>query len=875
MAKDLPDNLVDLLSQWNGHQFPSVGDPDGIRPAGDDDGGNEPPDDYDEYPLLPLRDQVVFPHVVSPLFIGRDQSIKAVEAAYAQNRPIVVVALSPDARAADDHMAGAQSLSLDNLYRVGTEVEIGRVLRLPDGTTSALVQGRRRLAIDELVQNEPYLIVKATPLAETATRKTSVEALMRAVLALFERCAQLSRTISEEAYVFAINITDPGQLADMVASSLDLKLEERQEILEEIDPEARLKQLSILLARELDVLELEERIHSLVQQEVDRGQREYFLREQMRIIQSELGEADVYTEEINKLKERILESEIPEETRDKALHELDRLGAMPPLSPETGIIRTYLDWLLDLPWSEMTEDNLDIQRAETILESSHYGLTKIKERVLEHIAVRRLTTRQLEADPSSEHKPRSPVLCFVGPPGTGKTSIGKSIAQALGRNFVRVSLGGVRDEAEIRGHRRTYIGALPGRIIQTMRQAKTANPVFMLDEIDKLGADFRGDPSAALLEALDPEQNHAFSDHYLEVPFDLSRVMFITTANILGPIPPALHDRMEVIEFSGYIEEEKIEIARRFLIPRQLGEHGLATLDIIFSDGAIQTIIREYTYEAGVRNLEREIAQVCRKLARQAAEDKPLPRHITSRSLHHYLGPPTFDYWKGQPRDEVGVATGVAWTEAGGDLMPIEVVLMEGKGTLTLTGQLGDVMQESAQAAMSYARSYLSAGSEIGIAEESDQLDFEKIDVHIHVPEGAIPKDGPSAGITIATALISALTGSPIRRDVAMTGEITLRGRVLAIGGLKEKAMCAHRAGIKTFLLPKRNEKNLVDIPRKVRRDMSFVFVEQMDQVLEHALLPADSSHPADGQDTSRPPPANEHARQSAQRSLKQRGGPK
>jgi ATP-dependent Lon protease len=591
----------------------------------------------------------------------------------------------------------------------------------------------------------------------------------------------------------------------------------------------------------------------------------------MRIIQNELGEADVYTEEINKLRERILESEIPEETRDKALHEIDRLGAMPPLSPETGIIRTYLDWLLDLPWSETTKDNLDIQRAETILESSHYGLTKIKERILEHIAVRRLTTHQLETTPSTEHKPRSPVLCFVGPPGTGKTSIGKSIAQALGRNFVRVSLGGVRDEAEIRGHRRTYIGALPGRIIQTMRQAKTANPVFMLDEIDKLGADFRGDPSAALLEALDPEQNHAFSDHYLEVPFDLSRVMFITTANILGPIPPALHDRMEVIEFSGYIEEEKIEIANRFLIPRQLGEHGLATLDIGFSRGAIQTIIRKYTYEAGVRNLERQIAQVCRKLARLAAEDKPLSRQITSRSLHRYLGPPPFDYWKGQPRDEVGVATGVAWTEAGGDLMPIEVVLMEGKGTLTLTGQLGDVMQESAQAALSYTRSYLSTCSSSDVA-DSDRPDFDKLDVHVHVPEGAIPKDGPSAGITIATALISALTESPIRRDVAMTGEITLRGRVLAIGGLKEKAMSAHRAGIKTFLLPKRNEKDMVDIPRKVQRDMSFVFVEQMGQVLEYALV-TDLCRPENVQEKSRPSPANEHTRQSAQHSPKQRGG--
>jgi ATP-dependent Lon protease len=690
--------------------------------------------------------------------------------------------------------------------------------------------------------------------------------------------------VSEEAYIFAMNITEPGHLADMVTSSLDLKLEERQELLQELDPELRLKRLSILLARELDVLELEERIHSLVQQEVDRSQREYFLREQMRVIQNELGEGDIFTQEVGQLKEQIQASDMPDPVREKALHEVERFGAMPPLSPETGIIRTYLDWLLELPWSETTTDNLDIPRAQEILDSSHYGLKKVKERILEHIAVRRLAADQT----------RSPILCFVGPPGTGKTSIGKSIAQALGRSFVRVSLGGVRDEAEIRGHRRTYIGALPGRIIQTMRQAETINPVFMLDEIDKLGADFRGDPSAALLEALDPEQNVAFSDHYLEVPYDLSQVMFITTANILGPIPPALFDRMEIIDFSGYIEEEKMEIARRFLIPKQLREHGLADEQrqshqltdhpVYFSNGSIQTIIREYTYEAGVRNLEREIAKVCRKLARLIAEGKPIPQRINSKSLQRYLGPPPFDYWKGLLTDEVGVATGVAWTQAGGDLMPIEVVLMEGKGNLILTGQLGDIMQESAQAAQSYARSVLSAHplsahssslpstlctqhvspadvpsddtprSDATEPEPADSrppapdptgteqtLDFDKLDIHIHIPEGAIPKDGPSAGITLATALISALTGCPVRKDVAMTGEITLRGRVLPIGGLKEKAMCAHRAGIKAFLLPSRNQKDMVDIPAKVQRDMSFVFVDSMEQVLEQALrAPAD-----------------------------------
>jgi ATP-dependent Lon protease len=806
MSQDLPEHLVDMLSQLSRYGPVNADD------AGKTDSINLSSTKTGEYPLLPLRDQVVFPVIVSPLFVGRDRSIKAVEAAAAHHQRIVVAA---------QRSIDTEHPDFQDLYPVGTEVDIVRVLRLPDGTTSVLVQGLRRVMLEGLVQNEPYLVVSATPLVEKTVQRAKVEALMRAVLALFERCTQLSRTVSEEAYVFAMNIQEPGPLADMIASSLDLPLESRQELLEELNPEARLQRLSVFLARELDVLELEERIHSLVQQEVDRGQREFFLREQMRVIQNELGEGDVYSQEIEELRERIQAAGLPDETQDKALHELDRLSALPPLSPETGIIRTYIDWLLDLPWSQATEDNLDISRAETILESSHYGLKRVKERILEYIAV-----HQLAAD-----KMRSPVLCFVGPPGTGKTSIGKSIAEALGRNFVRVSLGGVRDEAEIRGHRRTYIGALPGRVLQTMRQAKTVNPVFMLDEIDKLGIDFRGDPSAALLEALDPEQNHAFSDHYLEVPYNLSQVMFITTANILDPIPPALHDRMEVIEFTGYIEEEKIEIAHRFLVPKQLEEHGLDAHGISFTSGAIQTIIREYTYEAGVRNLEREIAKVCRKLARLVAEGKSFPHRVINKSLHRYLGPPRFDDWKGLLHDEVGVATGVAWTLGGGDLMPIEVALMEGKGNLTLTGQLGEVMQESAQAALSYTRSFLST-------QEVDLGDFDKIDIHIHVPEGAIPKDGPSAGITIATALISALTEQPVRRDVAMTGEITLRGRVLPIGGLKEKAMCAHRAGIKTFILPRRNQKDMEDIPSKVQRDMSFVFVETMDHVLEHALGP-------------------------------------
>jgi len=600
---------------------------------------------------------------------------------------------------------------------------------------------------------------------------------------------------------------------------------ERQEVLETLDVAVRLQRASVLLAKELDVLELEDRIHSQVQQELDKTQREYFLREQMKVIQNELGEGDIYTQEVNDLRERIAQSDLPEEARARADKELDRLSAMPPMSPETGIIRTYLDWLVELPWSKETEDNLDVKHVEEVLESRHYGLPKAKERILEYIAVRRLAADKM----------RSPILCFVGPPGTGKTSLGKSIAEALGRNFVRVSLGGVRDEAEIRGHRRTYIGSLPGRILQTMRRAETINPLFMLDEVDKLGLDFRGDPAAALLEVLDLEQNNAFSDHYLEVPYDLSKVLFITTANILDPVPPALRDRMEMIEFPGYIDEEKLEIARRFLIPRQLEENGLGETPIAFSEGALRALIREYTYEAGVRNLERTIASICRKVARRVAEGSSVPRNITAAMLNRFLGPPEFIRSLAEEQDGVGIAMGVAWTEGGGDLTPVEVVLMPGKGNLTMTGQLGDVMQESAQAALSYTRSR----SEV-LKIKPDV--FESTDVHVHLPEGAIPKDGPSAGITIATALISAFTGRAVRHDVGMTGEITLRGRVLPVGGLKEKMLAAHRAGLKTVVIPKRNKKDLAEIPKRVKRSINVVLVDQMDAVLTTALLPPSPS---------------------------------
>lgn len=766
-----------------------------------------------EYVVVPLGNTVVFPRVMTPLFIGRNRSVRAVEAALANDLPILVVAQRYD---------DLDDPGPDDLYSIGTEVAIARTLRMPDGSTSLLGHGRQRVQILEYTQVEPFLRARGKPIMEQDHEGLTTEALMRAVLALFEKCVQLSPTLPEESYVAAMNIDEPGWLADLIASVLDLDLEEKQELLETFDTTARLQRLSVLLGRELDVLELENRIHQRVQEEMDRSQREYFLREQMRVIQSELGEIDEQAREITELKERLEEADLPEEVFDKAMRELDRLATMPPMAPETAIIRTYLDWLIELPWREMTEDNMDIAHAAKVLDDHHYGLPKAKERILEYIAVRKL----------APDKMRQPILCFVGPPGTGKTSMGRSIAEALGRKFVRISLGGIHDEAEIRGHRRTYVGAMPGRIIQTMRQAGTINPLFMLDEIDKIGLDFRGDPAAALLEVLDPEQNYAFSDHYLDVPYDLSKVMFITTANVLDTVPPALRDRMEVIYFPGYIEEEKLAIARRFLVPRQIEENGLEKHRLRFTDSALQTIIREYTYEAGVRNLERSIAQICRKVARRVAEGKSAPHQITASSLHRYLGPPEFTQGVIEEQDQVGVATGIAVTEAGGDLLSIEVTLMEGKGSLLLTGQLGEIMQESAQAALSYARSH---AHDLGFAD----VDFDKIDIHIHVPEGATPKDGPSAGITIATALVSALTNRPVYRKVGMTGEITLRGRVLAVGGLREKILAAHRAGLETVIIPKKNEKDLAEVPRRVKRDLRIVLVEHMSEVLPVALAPS------------------------------------
>jgi ATP-dependent Lon protease len=799
-----------------------------------------------ELPVVPLINTVLFPHMLTPLFVGRERSVAAVEEAMEDDRTILAIAQ----REQDTEDVGPA-----DLFTVGVEAHIQRVLKMPDGSTSIVVQGRRRMRVAEFVEERPMLRARAKPIYSDEEKTIAVEAMMRAVLSLFEKVVKLSRTLPDDSYIMAMNVDEPGWLADLIASTLPLDVSRRQEILETIDPEERLRRLSIMLTQEIDVLELESRIHSQVQKEVDKSQREFFLREQMKAIQRELGQEDPLQRELIELREKILAAGMPEKVQLKASEELDRMEAMSPAAPEYSVIRTYLDWLLDLPWTQQTEDTHDLAVAARTLDRNHYGLPKVKERILEFMAVRQLAGARLKA----------PILCFIGPPGVGKTSLGRSIAEALGRKFARISLGGVHDEAEIRGHRRTYIGALPGRIVKTMKEAGTINPVFMLDEIDKLGSDFRGDPAAALLEVLDPEQNNAFTDHYLDVPYDLSRVMFITTANLLDPIPPPLLDRMEVIQLPGYTEEEKLQIARQFLVPKQLEANGLTTNDerpttnakpggvdaagsslvlgpsseelqheLQFGEQALRHLIRFYTYEAGVRNLEREIGSVCRKVARRVAEGRPYPRQVTPNLLGKYLGPARRAHGMAEERDEIGVATGLSWTANGGDTMAIEVSVMEGKGTLTLTGQLGDVMRESAQAALSFARAN---ARRLGI----DDRRFDQTDIHIHVPEGAVPKDGPSAGITLATALISALAGQAVRRDVAMTGEITLRGRVLPVGGIKDKILGAHRAGIRTIILPTKNERDIAEVPGHVKRKLAFIYVEHMDEVIASALsqLPA------------------------------------
>ncbi len=762
--------------------------------------------------VLPLRDLVIFPRMVSPIFVGRESSLLAVQEAQLKDQTILgLIQRDPEI---DDP-------GPDDFLPIGIEMAVGRLLSMPDGAHSALVQGRRRVEVVDFKRTSPYLQVRARPIYESQTPDRQAQALMRSAVDLFDRCVQLDRSIPEEAHLFALNISEPGWLADMIATALPLDYLEKQKLLLSTDPRKRLQKINALLAQEVDMLELEDEIHTRVQSEVDRSQREFYLREQMKAIQTELGEGDIWARDVNELKQKVGAADLPDEPKTVANKEIERLSQMPPMSPEVGIIRTYIDWIVDLPWTKASEDNLDVKNASKILERDHYGLKKAKERIVEYIAVRSLKPK----------KNRQPILCFVGPPGTGKTSLGRSIAEALGRKFVRVSLGGVRDEAEIRGHRRTYIGALPGRILQTMKRAGTANPLFMLDEIDKLGSDFRGDPSSALLEVLDPEQNFAFSDHYLELAFDLSKVMFVTTANSLGNIPAALLDRMEVIEFPGYIEEEKLEIAMRYLIPRQIEENGIGDLGLSFELAALQKLIREYTYEAGVRNLEREIGRICRKVARLKAENKKFPEAVTPQVVEKFLGPQQYYPPEAERQDEVGVVQSLAWTENGGEIMPVEVAVLEGKGGLQMTGQMGDVMQESVQAALTYVKSR-AAQLEI------DPEVFDRMDIHVHMPEGAIPKDGPSAGITMATAMASALTGRPAHSEVGMTGEITLRGRVLPIGGVREKVLAAYRAGIKIVVIPEKNMKDLVDVPKAARNELTIVPVKHMDEILKTALAP-------------------------------------
>ncbi len=768
------------------------------------------PDGLIEAAVLPLRDMVIFPRMVSPIFVGREASLLAVQEAQRKERTVIgLTQKDPE----------VNEPGVNDFLPVGVEMAVGRLLHMPDGSYSALVQGRKRVEVVEYLSFKPYIRVRAGVINEPQTADRQTQALMRSALSLFERCVQLDRSIPEEAHLFALNISEPSWLADMIATSLSLNYEAKLRLLLILDPKARLGQLNAILAQEVDVLELEDEIHSRVQNEVDKSQREFYLREQMKQIQNELGEGDIFSRESSDLKKKVDVANLPEEAKKVALKELERLNQMPPMAPEVGIIRTYIDWIVDLPWSNSTPDNLDVKNAAKILERDHYGLKKAKERILEYIAVRSLKPK----------KERQPILCFVGPPGVGKTSLGRSIADALGRKFVRVSLGGVRDEAEIRGHRRTYIGALPGRILQTMKRAGTSNPLFMLDEIDKLYSDFRGDPASAMLEVLDPEQNFAFSDHYLELPFDLSKVMFITTANSLGNIPAPLLDRMEVIEFPGYIEEEKMEIANRYLIPRQIDENGIDSLGMAFETSALQRIIREYTYEAGVRNLEREIGRVCRKVARMKAEAKKYPTSIAPEMIEKMLGPQQVFPPEAERTDEVGLATSLAWTETGGEIMAVEVAILEGKGGMQMTGQMGEVMQESGQAALTYIKSRAATL-------KIDPEVFERMDIHVHMPEGGIPKDGPSAGITMATAIISALTGRPVFRLVGMTGEITLRGRVLPIGGVREKVLAAHRAGLKTVLLPEKNLKDLVDLPKTAKSELKIVPIKHMDDVLALAL---------------------------------------
>jgi len=778
------------------------------RPSKPDAERNEP--SIIELPLVALRETVIFPEMIVPLQVGRDKSVAALNAAVEAGSPIALVTQ----RTADQEDINDPS----ELYAVGTLAKIAQVVQLQDGTVRAIVQGQTRIRVVGFAQTEPHLRATVEELHDTTPPNVEIQALMRSVQAQVEQYVQAGAPVPPEAAVAAKNISEPGLLADMTAYSPDMTTEQRQELLETVDIVERLKLVSGFLARQIEILELKGKIQSEVKSEMDKTQREYILREQLKAIQRELGDDDPQQADVNELRDKVEASGMPDEVKARALKEVDRMSRIPSASPEVGVIRTYVDWLVSLPWNVTTEDRYDIREAAKILDEDHYGLEKIKERILEYLAVRAL------ADTI-----RSPILALIGPPGVGKTSLGKSVARAMGRKFVRMSLGGIHDEAEIRGHRRTYIGALPGRIIQNVKTAGTNNPVFMLDEIDKIGMDFRGDPSSALLEVLDPEQNNSFQDNYLEVPFDLSKVLFIATGNLMDPIPAALRDRMEIIQLPGYTQREKIEIGKRFLVSKQMEHHGLKPKHIEITDEAMVELVQAYTHEAGVRNLEREIANVMRKVARSVAEGRKRKTIVDKKKLVEYLGPPRWEYGELEAEDQIGSATGLVVTEVGGDVVAVEVTRMDGKEDFILTGQLGEVMRESARAGLSWIRTH---ASELGISRET----FEKQTLHIHVPAGGIPKDGPSAGVTMATAMVSAFTGIPVRKDVAMTGEITLRGRVLPIGGLKSKILAAHLSGAKMVILPRKNEKDLRDIPEEIRKSIKLVLADSMDQVLEAAL---------------------------------------
>jgi ATP-dependent Lon protease len=762
-------------------------------------------------PVLLLRDIVIFPYMIAPLFVGREKSKNAIDQSLSTNRMILLLT-QKDMEIEDPKR--------EDVFEMGTVALIMRMLKLPDGRVRILAQGLIRARIESFEEDGPYITAKLQVVHESEnTDKTlEAEALIRNVRNGLEKATSLGKNIPPEVLIIATNVDEPGRLADLTASNLELKIEGAQEILEIVDPLLRLKKVHELLTRELELLDVQSKISTEAKGEMDKLQKQYYLRQQMKAIQKELGEGTEIQEEIKGYQDRLKKLRVAEEVREELEKQIIRLAQMHPESAETAVVRNYLDWMFSLPWNKITIDNLDLIKAKKILDEDHYGLDKVKERILEYLGVRKLSK-----------KIKGPILCFVGPPGVGKTSLGKSIARALGRNFIRISLGGVRDEAEVRGHRRTYVGAMPGRIVQGIRRAGSNNPVFMMDEVDKIGADFRGDPSSALLEVLDPEQNNSFRDHYLGVPYDLSKVMFITTANLLDPVQPAFRDRMEVLELPGYTEEEKLQIAIKYLIPKQITENALDGKFIDFSEGSVKKIISLYTREAGVRNLEREIASICRKVARKVAEGRKSQTRITSQNIESFLGPAKIFKDQLLHKDQVGVTTGVAWTEAGGEILFVEATKMQGKGNLSLTGSLGEVMKESAQAALSYTRAH---AGELGI---SNRL-FQQNDFHIHIPEGAIPKDGPSAGVTIATSFISLCTDTKVRWDVAMTGEITLRGNVLPVGGIKEKVLAAQRMGVKRMILPLHNKKDLFDIPKKVIKNMEFIYVEDVKEVLKNAL---------------------------------------